>query len=451
MEFLKAGAAGLAGRARPWSLLILMAALAGVASGFSRTVAASMEQPTHGSGLTLAIAGRANATPTIAAAGRFVAVAWSAALPSGATDIFLAVSRDGGTSFAVPVRVNDKDGDARVNGEQPPRVTLGRAGTAAPEITVVWPTKGASGTRLIYARSDDGGQSFGRTAGVPGADGAGNRGWQAAAADRDGHVDVVWLDHRELAQQDGMVASTHHQHGASADAKPDGVAMAQKSKLYIAAVDRSIAPYSIAGGVCYCCKTALATGADGSLYTAWRHVYPGNLRDIAFALSRDGGRTFGEPVRVSEDSWMLEGCPDDGPAMAVDARNRIHIVWPTLATDAAAEPTIALFYAASSDGRRFTPRERIPTEGMPHHPQMAIAADGTLNVAWDELTHGARRAALAQAGSAAGGVARFTRRIVSDADSAIYPVVATIEAGTLVAWTSKGAGESVIRLARLVQ
>jgi hypothetical protein len=421
--------------------------LAVVASG--NPVASPL--PASAPGLTLAVPGRANATPSIAADGKLVAVAWSAALPSGATDIFLAVSRDGGTSFGSPVRVNDVDGDARVNGEQPPRVTLGRAGAAGPQITIVWPTKGAAGTKLLSARSDDGGKSFGRATGVPGADGAGNRGWQAAAVDRSGRVDVVWLDHRELAQQDGMVASTHHQHSGASQTKPDGVAMAQKSKLYLAAVDGSIAPRAVTGGVCYCCKTALAAGADGSLYTAWRHVYPGNIRDIAFAMSRDGGRTFAEPVRVSEDKWELEGCPDDGPAMVVDARNRIHIAWPTLMTDAAAEPTIALFYAVSSDGRRFTPRERIPTEGMPHHPQMAIAADGTLIVAWDELTKGTRRAALALVSTDAADRASFSRRIVSDGDSAIYPVVASVEGTTLVAWTSKGAGDSVIRLARVTK
>jgi hypothetical protein len=437
MELLRAGRAGT-------SLLLLL--LTVVVSGFSRT---SLE-PASGSGLTLAVPGRANATPSMATAGNFVAVAWSAALPSGSTDIFLLVSRDGGTTFGSPVRVNDQDGDARVNGEQPPRVTLGRAGTAGPQITVVWPTRGAAGTKLIYARSDDGGKSFGRATGVPGADGVGNRGWQATAVDRNGRVNVVWLDHRELAQQDGMVASTHHQHGASG-AKPDGVAMAQKSKLFIAAVDGSIAPHAVTGGVCYCCKTALAVAPDGSLYTAWRHVYPGNIRDIASTRSSDGGRTFAEPARVSEDKWELEGCPDDGPAMAVDARNRIHIVWPTLATDAASEPTIALFYATSTDGRRFTPRERIPTEGLPHHPQMTIAADGTVHVAWDELAKGARRAALASLGSDAAGRPRFNRRIVSEGDSALYPVVAPIDGATLVAWTSKGAGDSVIRLARVTK
>ena len=105
--------------------------------------------------------------------------------------------------------------------------------------------------------------------------------------------------------------------------------MAQKSKLFFASLDGAAAPRAVTGGVCYCCKTALVSTSE-AVFAAWRHVYPGNLRDMAFTMSRDGGRTFAAPVRVSEDKWALEGCPDDGPAMAVDAQNRIHIVWPTL-------------------------------------------------------------------------------------------------------------------------
>jgi hypothetical protein len=352
--------------------------------------------------------------------------------------------------------VNDKDGDARVNGEQPPRVVLQH--TDPPVVTVVWTTKGEKGTRLVYARSEDGGRSFTSARTVPGGDAPGNRGWQAAAAVRGGalarrsstsengkapaeRISVIWLDHRELAAQDSM----HHQHSG---AKPDGVAVAQKSKLYIATIDGSAAPQAITGGVCYCCKTALATGADGSVFAAWRHVYPGNIRDIAFTISRDGGRTFALPVRVSEDKWELEGCPDDGPAMAIDAGNRIHIVWPTLVTESAGQ-TIALFYASSVDGRTFTVRERVPTEGLPHHPQIAIAADGSPALAWDELAAGTRRAAFARATLSATGRPTFARTIVSGADPAVYPVIAPTAAAAIVAWTAGRGPESVIRVERM--
>ena len=86
--------------------------------------------------------------------------------------------------------------------------------------------------------------------------------------------------------------------------------------------DRASVERELAKGVCYCCKTALALGGNGAVYAAWRHVYTGNIRDIAFIASTDGGRTFAEPMRVSEDRWELAGCPDDGPSMAVDAAAR---------------------------------------------------------------------------------------------------------------------------------
>ena len=423
---------------------VAVAALAAVASGFSRTVIGA-----RASSVTLAVAGRSNATPSIAADGNTVVVAWSATLPNGgAADVFAAVSRDGGRSFAAPARVNDVDGDARVNGEQPPRVALRDSA-----ITVVWTTKGANGTRLVQASSADGGRTFTKAQAVPGTDAAGNRGWENIGAGRDaspGRTLAVWLDHRELAQQDGQVAASHHEHmktaGRGADSKPDGVAMAQKSKLYIASLDGAVPPHAITGGVCYCCKTAIAIGADGAVYTAWRHVYPGNIRDIAFTASRDGGRTFAPPVRVSEDKWVLEGCPDDGPAMALSADGRLHIVWPTLVKDGE-EDTIALFYSMSRDGKSFAPRQRIPTEGMPHHPQITIGSDGTPLVAWDESASGMRRAAVARVTSDGSGLARFARMVIGE--RAVYPVVAAAGDGAVVAWTASEPGGSLVRVERI--
>jgi hypothetical protein len=395
----------------------------------------------------LSVTGRSNATPSIAADGSVVVVAWGASTAAGATDVYSAVSRDGGRTFGPPVRVNDVEGAARVNGEQPPRAVV--RGTT---VTVVWTAKGANGTRILQSRSDDGGRSFGASTVVPGADAPGNRGWENATADRSGRVFTVWLDHRELAQQDGAVASSHHDHGgggpAAADSKPDGVAMAQRSKLYVASIDGAVTPHALTGGVCYCCKTALATGSDGSVFAAWRHVYPGNIRDIAFTSSRDGGKTFAAPLRVSEDKWVLEGCPDDGPAMAVDAKSRVHIVWPTLITEGRAnEPTIALFYAQSTDGRRFTPRKRIPTEGMPHHPQIAIGSDGLLTMTWDEGADGKRRAAMAQSTADAAADAPLSRVVIGD--GAVYPVVAATSGATILAWTSGKSPASTIQIRRV--
>ena len=65
-------------------------------------------------------------------------------------------------------------------------------------------------------------------------------------------------------------------------------------------------------------------------------------------------------------------------------------MWPTLVTGANGAQTLALFYATSKDGRTFTPRQRVPASGVPRHPQIAVAADGRVVIAWDESDKGLR-------------------------------------------------------------
>ncbi len=244
------------------------------------------------------------------------------------------------------------------------------AGGTEPAVVVVWTAKSPRGTRLVSARSEDGGTSFARPVPVPGSDASGNRGWESTAIDRDGHVIALWLDHRELAAAGGSSAPMRHDHDGQAHTghgDADGVARAQLSKLYVARLDGGDGAQAITGGVCYCCKTALAAGADGALYAAWRHVYPGNIRDIAFTLSRDGGRTFAPPVRVSDDRWVLDGCPENGPALAVDDRQTVHVVWPTLVTGTVSRRRADAGALLRGDTRRprFSARQQIHSKASP--------------------------------------------------------------------------------------
>ena len=91
--------------------------------------------------LQVAVKDRANAYASLAAAGPFAAMAWGASSKDGATDIYVAVSRDGGRVFAAPTRVA---GDAKLSGEQPPRVALVPRPGRTPSIVVVWTTSGST-------------------------------------------------------------------------------------------------------------------------------------------------------------------------------------------------------------------------------------------------------------------------------------------------------------------
>ncbi len=202
--------------------------------------------------------------------------------------------------------------------------------------------------------------------------------------------------------------------------------------------------------MCYCCKTALATAPGGLVYTAWRHVYPGNIRDIAFSMSRDGGRSFAAPVRVSADQWQLAGCPDDGPAMAVDASGVVHLVWPTVVQGST--PEGGLFYASTRDGRTFTARQRVPTLGSPKpsHPQITVSGDGRLAVAWDEVVSGVRRALVQHITVDRRGRATFGTPTDLGADApGVYPVLAATPRGLLAVWTRGAAGATMIAVASL--
>jgi hypothetical protein len=371
--------------------------------------------------VTLAVPGRANSTPWVAAAGSFVAVAWGAAA-DGKGDVMIAISRDGGTSFATPVRVNSLPGDARISGEIAPRVTVQPRAGADPIVTVTWNARDAH-TQIKTARSADGGRTFDAATSLQTGGAAGDRGWQAAATDGRGTLHTIWLDHR------GMAASKDHDHKG----EHDGVAMAQRSSLYYAAAGG--AERELFKGVCYCCKTALAVGPNGHIYAAWRHVFAGNIRDIAFTVSRDGGATFAPLLRVHEDKWSINGCPDDGPAIAVDGSGIVHLVWPTVLNGTEG----ALLYSTTRDGRTFTTPLRVPTRGAPKpsHPQIAVDAAGGIMIAWDEVIDGVRTAAGRQVsmrnGSAGfGDIVRFAN------GASAYPVVAATTKGWLAAWSTGG-------------
>jgi hypothetical protein len=376
--------------------------------------------------ISLAMPGLANANVTLASDGTRIAAAWAASGAKG-TDIYAAVSFDGARTFGSPVRVNDIDGDASVNGEQPPRVVLNGAA-----VDVLWVSKrdGVAGIRA--AASTDGGRTFAPARSITPAGLTGARGWESAALGADGAIHAVWLDGRNSTPMDhSKAADGKHHHG---DMRQD---------IYHAMWKGADEPIetAVASDVCFCCKTAVATrGRD--VFVAWRHLFPGGVRDIALARSSDGGRTFLDPVRVSEDNWKIDACPDDGPAMAIDARGAVRLTWPSLVSDRDG-PRMAIFESTSRDnGATFSPRVRVDaTAGGASHPRIAAGATQAA-IVWDELAQGTRRV-MFRVTDAGPGRAVSTGRIAS------YPAIAAVGDGFLVAWTDQSTEPSTIRALRI--
>lgn len=372
----------------------------------------------------LAVEGRQNGNVSIAADERRVVVTWAARAPE-ATDVYAAFSKDGGASFGPPVRVNDVPGDARASGEQAPRVVLGAT------VDVVWNSRSGGASVVRVASTRPGAKTFAPAAAVH-ADGLrGARGWAALALDREGAAHVTWLDGRVNAPMPG--------------ATPARRSMQQDLFHAVRRADGTRDEVKVASDVCFCCKTAVAAGPHGAVYVAWRHIFPPNLRDMAVARSTDGGRTFGAPVRVSEDGWAIDACPDDGPSIAVDAGAVLHVAWSTQVSPTAGK---GIFYTTSTDGgRTFGARTRVDDASFgPAHPQLALAGERAV-VVWDEGGgSGPRRIRMRSIAPRAEAIAT-----VSGTAAATYPAVTVTKDATLVAWTEETATGSEVRVRRIAR
>jgi len=409
-------------------------AIAVLASASGPTLA--RQQPPQTS---LSVTGAASSAPSLAALDRTIVAVWAASR-NGAANVFAAVSQDAGMTFSEPRRVNDQDGDASVNSEQPPRVVVSGPVNAR-AITVVWSKRNDGPQRsrqdvVRFSRSTDGGRTFSPARTIHDPTFSGARGWESLAPGQSGAVHAVWLDGRDANRK---IAEEAAHSGMPHKGQPP-----QDVYHGILTPDGRRVETVIASGVCFCCKTAVAVDVKGTVYAAWRHIFPGSMRDIAFAKSTDGGAHFDPLVRVSEDKWELNGCPEDGPALAVDRAGAIHVAWATLVNEGD-EPRKAVFYATSRDGRTFSPRTRLPAAGItPGHPQMTLAADGGAVIVWDETVDDVHRVVLAHVSPSR---AIGPSRVLSGAESASHPVIVRTGSDLVVAWASRD--ESVIRVRRI--
>lgn len=393
---------------------------------------------------TLGVPGRANQTPSVTVDGSTIAVSWVSVGADSKADGYVAVSRDDGATFGSPVRVNDQEGEVRASEQQAPRVAL-RAGTLA----VLWTAKRGNDTSVRVALSKDFGRTFAPSIALSPDGAPGTRGWGMLALDASARVNAVWLDTRLAAvalAKAGIAAAsaapveTHtggeHVHG--------GGKMSTRQDIYSAVLesDGRINERLLATDVCFCCKTAFAETAGGVMAAAWRDIYPGSIRDITFArLDSEPGT---DRVRVSEDGWQIDGCPENGPAMAGDRSGAMHIVWPTLVPESAT--TLGVFYSSTSDGRAFAPRTRLDSNtGSAGHPSLAASPYGVVLAAWEVLRQEQRQIEVrVKRGREWGPVEAITTGA-----SASSPAVAAVHDGFIIAYTRSDPGGAKIELRRL--
>jgi hypothetical protein len=336
-------------------------------------------------------------------------VAWVSA-PGGGSDGRLYVSTNDG-----PVsELRDSLGGIEPHGEAPPKVGYAPNGDstlyALYAVGKVIPGRRFPFTTLRFASSPDRGTSWNAPRTVAGDSIPGSRNFHAMHVAQDGTIYVAWLE--------------------SSDESKSGTYLTRSSD---GGVSWSKAVRVASQEACPCCRTAIATASDGTLYLAWRSVAPGNVRDIVVATSRDKGQTWTTPKEVHADNFIIDGCPHAGPSMLTDSAGRVHIAWWT-----GAKNHEGVYYARSDDGAQFGPAIQLSSEPMPRpaHVQLALGANQTVAAVWDDAggTRTLPRVLMRISGD--GGTSFGDTISVSEDDvAAMFPVL-TLRSDTLsVAWT----------------
>jgi len=266
-------------------------------------------------------------------------------------DVMLARFNSEGAQQGSAVRVNRQPGVATAWRGDQPSLAVGVDGAVYVLWTARVEAKDKHGTDVYLSVSNDRGQSFASEVKVNDDKGPTDHGMHSLAVAKDGRIYAAWLDERNVHQP---MPST----------KAEGHHMESNREVYVSYSTDGGRTFSanrkVATEACPCCKAALAVAADGTLYTGWRQVLPGSFRHIAVASSTDGGTTFSQPVIVSDDRWVLQGCPVSGPSLSVDrASGNLKVVW--YAAGEGNPPGV--YFAESNDkGHSFSPRQLLAQE-----------------------------------------------------------------------------------------
>jgi hypothetical protein len=203
-------------------------------------------------------------------------------------DLYYVRSRDGGTIFSAPLRVNSSPGSAIAVGNiRGGHLALGRNG----RVYVAWNGSRSAGQpgrdAMLYTRLNDAGTAFEPERNLIqrayGLDGGGS-----VAADAFGDVYVLWHAPEPGEEGEG------NRHVWIARSRDDG-------KTF----ERERVAYDGPTGVCGCCGLNAFVDRSGALYVLYRSATEMVHRDMYLLVSQDKGNTFqGEDI----SKWNVGYC-----------------------------------------------------------------------------------------------------------------------------------------------
>lgn len=329
-------------------------------------------------------------------------------------DVMLAASTDGGATFGEPVQVNDVDGEVFSGSNTKPKILVLSDERMLVSWTTTRPYEGQpmGQYKVRVATSDDGGESFEPAKDlmderVEGA--VTSESYQELRVTPDGNVIAAVLDYRGSFETPSVDTI-----GLRTMVWRTGEPWFGKSQL----VDEQ---------TCECCDNAIAADDERVLLAYRDQVKDGDttVRDSSVRSSDDDGATWSdEPVRLGEDDWEFDQCPESGPDIGIDGAGDVHGVYYT-----GVEGRPGVYHSHSTDGgETFTAHElEIDEEFYPSSTMDLATLDEGAIIAWDDNREDESLI----------GVAQIDADGASTVETGVFeartPAVATLDGHTVIA------------------
>lgn len=326
---------------------------------------------------------------------------------------YYAVAKDNGTSFSQPILVPTANG-LSAHHESMPKIAFKKDGTAFVVYQKRKPTpKNMYAGAIYYTQKAINDSSWSAPQYLHGDTNANiGRSFFDIARLSDGEIGTIWLDGRKRSRK-GSTLFFVKTKGNQLDTE---VEIAQKT--------------------CQCCRTELFVDEKNNINICFRDILQDSIRDIAFIQSTDNGESFSKPTIISNDNWVVNGCPHTGPSLH-SGPSGLEFIWYTKGGEE------GVYETNRNENSSFSKRKQVSPHAI--HPQSANNSKGEVVIVWDEFFK-TKTSYIKKVGVQLRGDSTVTRYITLEEKDSSYPVITHHQNGEfIVAWVEKYENKSVIK------
>lgn len=337
-----------------------------------------------------------------------IVLSWIRKIDSSTSVYCYAVSKDKGKTFDKTIEIPGSE-NIHPHGENMPKIIFKPNG----EVLAAWASanpnpKNSYSDLVYYSKSFDNGATWSKAEKLVKDTAGYDQRYFDLGLLPNGNIAIIWLDNRKKTPADGS---------ALYFAETAGNSGFENERL-------------VSEPCCPCCRTDLYVDSKKNIHILYRAIIQDSIRDMATVVSGDNGKTFSAPERISDDNWVIMGCPHTGPAMT-ENKDGIQFTWFTGGNNG------GIYYCNSNnEGKTFSTRQQV--SGISSRHCQIASVNNDIVIVWNEnfINSNTSCSRIGMEIRKADGNSPVKKYITSEVGNATFPVIKSIDKNSaLVAYT----------------